>query len=380
MAVGLPLKTTYANGDVYSASDVNDTNGTINITAAPFAAGKNKIINGDFRFNQRNFTSNTTDNSYNFDRFNQANGGTTGTLTVTPQTFTLGSAPVTGYEAANFVQCLTASGASTNTYALYNQPIEDVRTFAGQTVTLSFWAKAASGTPKIATELAQVFGSGGSPSATVFTAGGTVTLSTSWARYSTTINVPSISGKTLGTDANTSCLVASLWLSAGSTFNTRASSIGLQNATFQIWGMQLEAGSTATAFQTATGSIQGELAACERYYETSFDIGQTPASNATFQGAILTAANNGGFVPNNVYAGWTFKTKKRAIPTITLLNPANASAAASTVRIYSAGGSGADASSAVIWSSTNQVNQNITVVGTLTSALVGFAYVASAEL
>jgi hypothetical protein len=31
MAVGLPLKTTYANGDVYSASDVNDTNGTINI-------------------------------------------------------------------------------------------------------------------------------------------------------------------------------------------------------------------------------------------------------------------------------------------------------------------------------------------------------------
>jgi hypothetical protein len=30
MAVGLPLKTTYANGDVYSASDVNDTNGTIN--------------------------------------------------------------------------------------------------------------------------------------------------------------------------------------------------------------------------------------------------------------------------------------------------------------------------------------------------------------
>jgi hypothetical protein len=31
MAVGLPLKTTYANGDVYSASDVNDTNGTINL-------------------------------------------------------------------------------------------------------------------------------------------------------------------------------------------------------------------------------------------------------------------------------------------------------------------------------------------------------------
>ena len=31
MAVGFPLKVTYANGDVYSASDVNDTNGTLNL-------------------------------------------------------------------------------------------------------------------------------------------------------------------------------------------------------------------------------------------------------------------------------------------------------------------------------------------------------------
>ena len=31
MAVGFPAKTTYANGDVFSASDINDTNGTINL-------------------------------------------------------------------------------------------------------------------------------------------------------------------------------------------------------------------------------------------------------------------------------------------------------------------------------------------------------------
>lgn len=31
MAVGFPAKVTYANGDVYSASDVNDTNGTLNL-------------------------------------------------------------------------------------------------------------------------------------------------------------------------------------------------------------------------------------------------------------------------------------------------------------------------------------------------------------
>jgi len=31
MAVGLPAKTTYADGDVFSASDINDTNGTLNL-------------------------------------------------------------------------------------------------------------------------------------------------------------------------------------------------------------------------------------------------------------------------------------------------------------------------------------------------------------
>jgi hypothetical protein len=31
MAVGFPAKTTYVNGDVFSASDINDTNGTVNL-------------------------------------------------------------------------------------------------------------------------------------------------------------------------------------------------------------------------------------------------------------------------------------------------------------------------------------------------------------
>ena len=48
-------------------------------------------------------------------------------------------------------------------------------------------------------------------------------------------------------------------------FNTAFSSIGIQSNTFDIWGVQVEASSTASDFQTATGTIQGELAACQRY-------------------------------------------------------------------------------------------------------------------
>lgn len=231
-----------------------------------YSAGKNYIINGDFRINQRNFTSNTATGAYNFDRFTQLNGGGTGTLTITPQTFTLGSAPVAGYEARNFVQCVTASGASTDTYAIFGQKIESVRTLAGQTATISFWAKATSGTPKIGVELEQIFGTGGSPSATVNTAAGSVTISTSWARYSVTVAVPSISGKTIGTNSD-DILNIYLWMSAGSTFAVRSSSTGLQNNTFQFWGIQVEQGSVATAFQTATGTLAGERSACERYYQ-----------------------------------------------------------------------------------------------------------------
>jgi hypothetical protein len=266
---------------------------------ANFAAGKNKIINGDFNINQRGFTSNTSSQTYNFDRFWQSNSG--GTATVTPQTFTTGTAPVSGYEGKNYVQIVTASQSASSDHCHYTQTIESVRTFAGQTVTFSFWAKAASGTPKIALELYQYFGSGGSPSAAVSTAAGTATLSTSWARYSITVNVPSISGKTIGT-ANNDGLLVNMWVSSGSDYNARSSSIGIQNNTFSIWGVQLEAGSVATAFQTATGTIQGELAACQRYYETITGI--------TYAGAAGYSYTYGQFI--------VYKATKRSTPTITV--------------------------------------------------------------
>ena len=258
---------------------------------APFVAGKNKIINGDFYVNQRNFSSTTTSSVYMFDRWTQYLAD--GTVTYSAQTFTPGTAPVAGYEGKNFIRCVTTGQTLTSAAALLIQNIEDVRTLAGQTATISFWAKAGSGTPKVAVEAYQSFGTGGSPSAAVSTPAGAVTLTTSWARYSVTVAIPSISGKTLGTN-NDPTLALNLWTSAGTNFNTRASSIGIQTTTIDIWGVQIEAGSVATPFTTATGTLSGELAACQRYYYRNGGLGN---SNGFLDGTVY-AVSTTNFVVN----------------------------------------------------------------------------------
>jgi hypothetical protein len=221
-----------------------------------YAAGKNAVINGDFGVWQRgtSFTNPGTSFSYGADRWqNGANAATT-TQTVTRQTFTPGAAPVAGYEGQYFFRSTLTNIGSATVIALYNK-IENVQTYAGQTVTLSFWAKADSAR-SLAYSLEQNFGSGGS--STVPVSSGSVSLTTSWARFSLTVNVPSISGKTIGSNSY-----------FGITFNQAV----VNGSVFDLWGVQLEAGSVATAFQTATGTLQGELAACQRYYFRYTNLG-----------------------------------------------------------------------------------------------------------
>jgi hypothetical protein len=252
MAVGLPMKTTYADGDVYSASDVNDITGTVNLIGQTtnLFAGKNKIINGDFGVWQRGTSFSMSSTLYTADRWVDVAATAFPTGTVSRQTFTPGTAPAAGYESSFFARLnITATNGCTNLD--YNQKIEDVRTFAGQTVTVSFWAKAdAASTMGVYFE--QNFGSGGS--ASVFSSLNTISLTTAWVRYSTTFTLGSLTGKTIGT---------SNFLMLGLRMPTSAGVVRV--GTYDYWGVQVEAGSTATAFQTATGTIQGELAACQRY-------------------------------------------------------------------------------------------------------------------
>ena len=248
-----------------------------------FAAGKNKLINGDFAINQRGFTSTTTNGAYGFDRYKLLRND--GTTTYSAETFTLGTAPVAGYEAKNFARIVSSGQTATGAYSILNGTVESVRTFAGQTATFSVWAKASTGTPSIAVSFVQNFGTGGSPSSAVVTPVSKQEITTSWARYSFTATFPSISGKTIGTN-NNDHLTINLFTSAGTDLATDSSSLGIQSATIDLWGWQLEAGSTATDFQTATGTLQGELAACQRYFYNhvtgnTFTIAMGYYANAT---------------------------------------------------------------------------------------------------
>jgi hypothetical protein len=228
------------------------------------ASGGNAIINGAFEINQRNFSTTTATDVPGFDRWLQQWAG--GTVTMSAQTFTPGAAPVAGYESKNFIRQQVTGQSLAAHYAYLLQRVEGVRSFANETVTVSFWAKADSGTPKVSVEATQFFGTGGSPSSLVRNNIGQVTISTSWARYSVTAPIASISGKTLGT-ANNDWLGIYLWTSAGTDYDSRTGSMGIQNNAIDFWGVQLEAGPTANVFRRNANSLQGELAACQRYYQ-----------------------------------------------------------------------------------------------------------------
>jgi len=280
------LKATDTN-DKANAVEIYDGSKWVSLYANN-SAGANRLLNGDFSIWQRGTSfSVAATGTYTADRWNNVFDGTAGTKTISQQTFTPGAAPVTGYESAYFLRVnQTVAGTGQTAHGL-TQRVEDVRSFAGQTVTFSFWAKAASSfTRQIS--FTQAFGTGGSATlADVVTS--SFTVGTSWARYSFTVTIPSVAGKTIGTD---SFLEAVIGLPLNSTF------------TFDVWGAQLEAGTIATDFNTATGNPASELAACQRYYFRK--VAET--TGGTFgNGSVNSATTPAIFIP--------FPAKMRITPT-----------------------------------------------------------------
>jgi hypothetical protein len=246
----------------YNGTDwVTEAGATPPTTATGF---RNAIINGDFRIWQRGTSfSSPAANTLSADRWKTTYALGPTTTSVTRQPFSIGISSTLGVEAEFYLRS-TITTVGTATRFSQEQFIEDVRTFAGQTVTLSFWAKADS-VRSVGAVILQNFGTGGSSQ--VSAVNQSISLTTSWERYTVTTTVPSISGKTIGTN---------------SSISVRFDQALASGSVLDLWGVQLEEGSIATPFEQRP--IGTELALCQRYYQRitpDISISSYPGFNDT---------------------------------------------------------------------------------------------------
>lgn len=181
----------------------------------PVIPWRNKVINGQFDIWHKAATSRTgiTANTWITDRWvawMYADGGTI-TCNWSRQTFDLGQTSVPD-DPKYFLRWQGYISGGTNTICSPRHYIEDVRSFVGKTVCLSFWAKG-SIEGNIRASFWQYFGSGGSGN--VFINAEPVYLTTGWRKYKLYFDVPSISGKTLGAGHG---LLLDFWTNCTGTF------------------------------------------------------------------------------------------------------------------------------------------------------------------
>jgi len=275
-----------------------------------FVDPENRIINGAFDFWQRG--TSFTAQQYGADRW--YNGGGGGTVTQSRQSHTVGDK--FGVNSPAFYLRQAVSGQSlASHFANFRQLIEGVRSYAGETITVLGWVRRSSGSGNMTIEGVQDFGTGGSPSSSVNAINPTtITLTTSWQPFAAVLTVPSIAGKTLGTDGNDH-LGINFWTSAGSNFNARTNSLGIQTIGVDLWGIHIKRGThtaAATEFYKAP-ELGPELARCQRYYEKSYNITTNPGTNTGIFGSIEDFwAGTGGVAVGRV----RFAVSKRGAPTM----------------------------------------------------------------
>lgn len=193
-------------------------------------AGKNYIINGNFDIWQRG-TSFSMANGFGPDRYVFDGHGTT-----------LSISRSTDVPNANSKYSLQVGMTSYNSSdLLFRHHIERPTNLYGQ-LTISFWAKVASGTVKINADVND-------------NATSDFTVTTSWQKFSGTI----------GNSTTVWDLQYPVNLYTFLDISIATSSIPY-TGTLYLSQIKLEAGTQATQFCTAGANIQQELAMCQRYY------------------------------------------------------------------------------------------------------------------
>ena len=214
----------------------------------------NYIINGGMDFMQRSATPTTGlamvgGIGYQVDRWT---GQHASTGTVSRQASSLTGIPLCARVQRNSGNTNTASPIR------FSQSLESSQsnTVAGSTITFSFYARAGVNFSGASSQITSAVYSGTGTDQNLlsgFTGNTNVilqstTLTTTWQRFSYTASVASNVNQ-LGVD-----------------FYYYGTGTAGANDYFEITGVQLERGSVATSFRRNANSIQGELAACQRYY------------------------------------------------------------------------------------------------------------------
>lgn len=244
----------------------------------------------------------TVTNDYTADQWRVNFDGTITAHTVSRQSFTLGQTAVPGEPQYYIRYLLTTNGTST-TRSLTNI-VESVRTHAGKEVTVSFWATGSSAFTLIA-NVNQNFGTGGSPSTEVnASTNQNKSVTTSWQRFTYTFTMPSISGKTLGSNGND-------YVGIKFAFDN------LTNGdSCDIRGLRFDVGDTAKDFVHRPKAI--ELALCRLYYQQSYDLEVAPGT-VDANGMVVGKASSTAHVFHE-----RLSTSMRTTPTVTFYNPNSA--------------------------------------------------------
>jgi hypothetical protein len=216
------------------------------------AAGKNGVINGGMDVWQRGTANVTTASVYTADRWQKSSNTAYGVSRQTTSDTT--NLPNITYS----LRAQRTNGSSSTTIIELNQTLENDASapFIGQSVTLSFYARAGANFSASSSLLsAAIYGGTGTDQnlfsgmtgvTSLISAGSTLT--TTWQRFQIT-----------GTITSTYKQIAVY-------FTYTPTGTAGANDWFELTGVQLELGSRATTFTRAGGTLQGELAACQRYY------------------------------------------------------------------------------------------------------------------
>jgi hypothetical protein len=258
----------------------------------------NAVINGAFDFWQRGTTTNHTGSIiYGPDRWAIFRGGFAVGATSSRQ-----PAGLTSFQFANRVQ--RASGNTLTATIIAIQPFESVSSipFAGKKVTLSFFARRG----------ANFSGATNSVVASITT--GTGTDQTPWSGF-TGFATAATGSRQLSLDWEqffiTGTVAASATQIAVDISYTPSGTAGA-NDWFEYTGVQLEEGSTPTPFRRNGNSIEGELAACQRYYNRYLATGSA-FTRWGYADSLSTTEVVGYFY---------FPVEMRRIPTVDFLNVA----------------------------------------------------------